>query len=111
MVKAAERLFVAIAPLRLSHKLCVIIYATILDVLNDHLSEAVFLCRSLAVNIQPEVLRQRGARFLQVMFYWSRMVDGKEPAVSKGASDSIKRGGGRSSAPKVIYRRCKGHSG
>ncbi|XP_055339986.1 sister chromatid cohesion protein PDS5 homolog A-like [Paramacrobiotus metropolitanus] len=61
----AKRLFEIISPFRLSTKLCECLHSTAMDILNDHITDAEFLCHSVALPIQPEILRQRSARLIE----------------------------------------------
>ncbi|OQV14101.1 Sister chromatid cohesion protein PDS5-like protein A [Hypsibius exemplaris] len=68
LLQAAKRLFEMVVPFRLTSKLCGIIFGTVADILNDHITDPEVLCRG-AIAIQPEILRQRGSSFLQLVAF------------------------------------------
>ena len=63
---AAKRLCELVVPLRLTAKQCRVIYGTVLDILDDHITDTDILCPFIAVPISPEVMRQRASSLLQV---------------------------------------------
>ncbi|GAV07924.1 hypothetical protein RvY_17702 [Ramazzottius varieornatus] len=65
--QVAKRLCEVVVPLRLTSKQCRVVYGTVLDILDDHITETDFLCPAVAVPITPEVLRERASGLLQLI--------------------------------------------
>ncbi|XP_055348291.1 sister chromatid cohesion protein PDS5 homolog B-like isoform X2 [Paramacrobiotus metropolitanus] len=81
---ATRRLFEIISPFGLSAKLCECLHSTLVDILDGNITAAELICRSVALPIPQEVLRQKSAKLIQ--FIAKRFPDGfARPAVLERA--------------------------